>query len=122
MAITHRRGDVGAADRRRRRCGTRHAVAETSLHRFMGCLLGGIVALACLALQVESFSWWLAMIGGSVWIGMHIQIGRHGVGYVGTQAAFVFIVTLVQGPAPPDQHHAGRRPLRRHHRRPRRSC
>ena len=33
---------------------------------------------------------------------MHVQIGKHGVGYVGTQAAFVFIVTLIQGAAPPD--------------------
>ena len=99
--------------------GTRHAVAERSLHRFIGCLLGGIVALACLALDVTSFPWWLAMIGAAVWIGMHIQVGPHGVGYVGTQAAFVFIVTLIQGAAPPDQHHARRRPLRRHRRRPR---
>ncbi len=81
--------------------GTRHAVAERSLHRFMGCLLGGVVALGCLALQVESFIWWLAMIAGAVWIGMHVQTGTHGVGYVGTQAAFVFIVTMIQGPAPP---------------------
>ncbi len=81
--------------------GTRHAVAERSLHRIMGCFLGGIAALCCLALQIESFPWWLAMIAGSVWIGMHIQNGRHGVGYLGTQAAFVFIVTLIQGPAPP---------------------
>jgi len=82
--------------------GTRHAVAQRSLHRFMGCLLGGIVALACLALNVTSFPWWLAMIGASVWVGMHIQVGRHGVGYVGTQAAFVFVVTLIQGSRPPD--------------------
>ena len=82
--------------------GTRHAVAVRSVHRFMGCLLGGVVALGCLALDVESFVWWLGMIGVAVWIGMHIQVGPHGVGYVGTQAAFVFIVTLVQGAAPPD--------------------
>lgn len=81
---------------------TRHLVAEKSFHRFMGCLLGGIVALACLALQVESFIWWLAMIGGVVWVGMHIQMGRHGIPYVGTQFAFVFVVTMVQGLAPPD--------------------
>ncbi|CAN5874766.1 hypothetical protein BH11PSE3_BH11PSE3_37290 [soil metagenome] len=81
--------------------GTRHAVAVRSLHRFLGCLLGGIAALACLALDIQSFVWWLAMIGASVWIGMHIQMGKHGVGYVGTQAAFVFIVTLVQGAGPP---------------------
>ena len=81
--------------------GTRHAVAVRSLHRFLGCLIGGIVALICLAIQVESFLWWLAMLGGSVWVGMQIQMGRHGVGYAGTQATFVFIVTMVQGPAPP---------------------
>jgi uncharacterized membrane protein YccC len=80
---------------------TRHAIAVRSLHRFLGCLLGGIVALICLALDVESFVWWLAMIGGAVWVGMHIQVGPHGVGYVGTQAAFVFIVTLIQGEGPP---------------------
>ena len=82
--------------------GTRHAVAVRSLHRFLGCLVGGAVALACLALDVESFVWWLAMIGAAVWVGMHIQVGPHGVGYVGTQAAFVFIVTLIQGARPPD--------------------
>jgi uncharacterized membrane protein YccC len=82
--------------------GTRHAVAQRSLHRFLGCLLGGLVALGCLALNVTSFPWWLAMIGASVWVGMHVQVGKHGVGYVGTQAAFVFVVTLVQGPQPPD--------------------
>ncbi len=80
---------------------TRHAVAVKSLHRFMGCLIGGIFALICLAIQVESFPWWLAMVGASVWVGMQVQMGRHGVSYAGTQAAFVFVVTMVQGPAPP---------------------
>jgi uncharacterized membrane protein YccC len=82
--------------------GTRHAIAIRSLHRLLGCLLGGGVALLCLALDVTSFPWWLGMIGIAVWIGMHIQVGPHGVGYVGTQAAFAFIVTLIQGAAPPD--------------------
>jgi len=81
---------------------TRHAVAVRSLQRFMGCLLGGVVAILCLALDVTSFPWWLAMIGAAVWVGMHIQLGPHGVGYVGIQAAFVFIVTLIQGASPPD--------------------
>ena len=34
-------------------------------------------------------------------MGMHIQVGRHGVGYVGTQFAFVFVITMIQGDAPP---------------------
>jgi uncharacterized membrane protein YccC len=81
---------------------TRHAVAVRSIQRVIGCLLGGVVALGCLALDVTSFPWWLAMIGAAVWVGMHVQVGPHGVGYVGTQAAFVFIITLIQGQAPPD--------------------
>jgi hypothetical protein len=67
----------------------------------MGCLLGGILALACLALNVTAFVWWLAMIGAVVWVGMHIQVGRHNVSYVGTQFAFVFVITMLQGLAPP---------------------
>jgi uncharacterized membrane protein YgaE (UPF0421/DUF939 family) len=82
--------------------GTRHAVAIRSLHRLLGCTLGGAVAIGFLALNVESFVWWLGMIGVAVWIGMHIQVGPHGVGYAGTQAAFAFIITLIQGDAPPD--------------------
>jgi uncharacterized membrane protein YccC len=81
---------------------TRHAVAQRSIFRFIGCLLGGVLALGCLALSVTSFLWWLAMLGGGVWLFMHVQVGRHGVGYVGTQAGMVYIVTLVQGAAPPD--------------------
>ncbi len=80
---------------------TRHQIAEKSLHRFLGCLLGGLLALACLALQVEAFIWWLAVIAAAVWVGMHIQVGKHGVGYVGTQFAFVFVVTMIQGLSPP---------------------
>ncbi len=82
--------------------GTRHGVYLRSIHRVIGCLLGGVMALGCLALDVTAFPWWLAMIGAAVWIGMHVQVGAHGVGYVGTQAAFVFIVTMIQGAAPPE--------------------
>ena len=68
----------------------------------IGCLLGGVLALGCLALDVTSFPWWLAMLGAGVWICMHVQVGRHGVGYVGTQAGMVYIITLVQGASPPE--------------------
>ena len=49
---------------------TRHAVAQRSIFRFIGCLLGGVLALGCLALDVTSFPWWLAMLGAGVWICM----------------------------------------------------
>lgn len=79
----------------------RHAVAERALHRFIGCLIGGVAALGCLALSVTDFPSWLLMIAVAMWICMHIQTSRRGVGYVGTQAAMVFIVTLSQGAGPP---------------------
>jgi uncharacterized membrane protein YccC len=81
--------------------GTRHAVAQRALHRFLGCLFGGVVALLVLALSVTSFPWWLAIVGAGVWVGTYVQMGQHGVSYLGTQAAFVFIVTLIQGARPP---------------------
>lgn len=81
--------------------GTRHAVAERSLQRFIGCLIGGAVALAVLGLDVTSFVWWLALIAAGVWIGSYIQYGTHGVGYLGTQMAFVYVITLIQGATPP---------------------
>jgi len=81
--------------------GTRHAVAERSLHRFIGCLIGGLLALAVLGLDLASFVWWLALIAAGVWVGAYIQLGKHGVGYLGTQSAFVYVITLIQGPAPP---------------------
>ena len=97
----------------------RHAVAERALHRFLGCLIGGVAALGCLALSVTDFASWLLMIAVAMWICMHIQTSRRGIGYVGTQAAMVFIVTLSQGAGPPTSLLPGDRPLRRHHRRPR---
>jgi uncharacterized membrane protein YccC len=79
----------------------RHAVAERALHRFLGCLVGGVTALGCLALSITAFVPWLAIIAAAMWICMHLQTSRRGVGYLGTQAAMVFIVTLAQGAGPP---------------------
>jgi uncharacterized membrane protein YccC len=77
-------------------------VAQRALHRFLGCLFGGVVALLVLALNVTVFPWWLALVGAGVWVGTYVQLGKYGVGYLGTQSAFVFVVTLVQGARPPD--------------------
>jgi uncharacterized membrane protein YccC len=80
---------------------SRHAVAERALHRFIGCLIGGVAALGCLALSITAFMPWLLIIAAAMWICMHLQTSRRGVGYLGTQAAMVFIVTLAQGAGPP---------------------
>jgi uncharacterized membrane protein YccC len=86
-------GGVGVA--------ARHAVADKALNRFIGCLIGGVAALGCLALSVTDFATWLLMIAVAMWICMHVQTSSRGVGYVGTQAAIAFIVTLAQGNGPP---------------------
>jgi uncharacterized membrane protein YccC len=79
----------------------RQKIIERAIHRFLGCLLGGIAGLACLALSIESFLPWLLMLSAGIWIAAHVQGSRRGIGYVGTQGAVVFISTLVQGFGPP---------------------
>jgi hypothetical protein len=68
----------------------------------MGCLLGGLLGLVCLALSVESFLPWMLMLSAGIWVGAHIQASERGISYVGMQGAVVFILTLVQGPGSPN--------------------
>jgi uncharacterized membrane protein YccC len=86
---------------------TRQQVTTRATHRIFGCLIGGIAGLAALALSLESFLPWLAVLCAGVWIGAHVQSGTHGIRYVGTQGAVVFIMTLVQGFGPPASIAAG---------------
>jgi uncharacterized membrane protein YccC len=79
----------------------RQTVTERALHRLLGCLCGGLAGLACLALSVDSLLPWLAMLTAGIWVAAHVQASARGIGYVGTQAAVVFILTLVQGSGPP---------------------
>jgi uncharacterized membrane protein YccC len=76
-------------------------IVERAMHRILGCLLGGIAGLVCLALSVESFLPWLLMLTVGIWVAAHVQGSQRGIGYIGTQAAVVFITTLVQGWGPP---------------------
>jgi uncharacterized membrane protein YgaE (UPF0421/DUF939 family) len=76
-------------------------VTERALQRVLGCLLGGIAGLACVALSLDSVLPWLLLLAGGIWLCAHVQASVRGIGYVGTQAAVVFILTLVQGPGPP---------------------
>ncbi len=80
----------------------RRAVTERALHRMLGCLLGGLAGLGYLALPVESLLPWLAMLSAGIWVAAHVQGSTRGLGYVGTQGAVVFILTLVQGAGPPE--------------------
>jgi uncharacterized membrane protein YccC len=79
----------------------RQIVTARAMHRFLGCLLGGLAGLACLVLSIESFLPSLLMLTTGIWIAAHVQGSQRGIGYVGTQGAVVFISTLVQGWGPP---------------------
>ena len=77
-------------------------VASQSLQRVMGCFIGGLAGLFLLALSLTEFLPWLLALTAVLWVGAYIQTSTKGVGYIGTQAALVLIMTLVQGWGPPD--------------------
>jgi uncharacterized membrane protein YccC len=65
------------------------------LHRLFGCVLGGLLATAILALSHASpvIMTLAACLG--ILTGRHIENGKLGIGYVGTQFALAFLVVLV---------------------------
>jgi uncharacterized membrane protein YccC len=76
-------------------------IVDRSLHRIIGCCLGGLAALACLGIPLTEFLPFMLALCAGVYVGTYLQGSERGVAYVGTQAAFVFIITLVQGFGPP---------------------
>jgi uncharacterized membrane protein YccC len=76
-------------------------ITERAMHRILGCAVGGVAGLGCLALSIEGLLPWLLMLTVGIWIAAHIQASERGIGYVGTQGAVVYISTLVQGLGPP---------------------
>jgi uncharacterized membrane protein YccC len=80
--------------------GRRRAIIERMTHRAVGCLLGSAVALASLSALGNTLLPSLLVLSVGVWIGYHVQNGRNGVNYVGTQFALGLLITLVQGPGP----------------------
>ena len=77
-----------------------HIVAKAS-YRLLGCFVGGVVSLALLALPLTVFLPWLLALWVGTWLFAWLQGSQSGAGYVGTQAAVVFLMTLVQGESPP---------------------
>ena len=76
-------------------------MVEKATHRLFGCLVGGVAALLLLAIPLADFLPWLVSLAAGTWLFARIQSSSHGIGYVGTQAAVVFILMLVQGDGPP---------------------
>ena len=80
--------------------GRHRPIIERMIHRTAGCLIGSAVALASLSALGDTLVPSLLVLSVGVWVGRHIQNGRNGVSYLGTQSLLGLLVTLVQGPGP----------------------
>ena len=76
-------------------------IVQRSAHRVIGCLLGALVGLACLAVVGSDFVLWVLLVATGVWLCSQIQTGTTGISYVGTQAMFAFVMSMVQSQGPP---------------------
>ena len=76
-------------------------MVQRSAHRVIGCLLGALVGLACLAVVGGDFVLWVLLLATGVWLCSQIQTGTTGISYVGTQAMFAFVMSMVQSQGPP---------------------
>jgi uncharacterized membrane protein YccC len=77
------------------------AIIEKAAHRLIGCLIGALVGLACLAFVGSDFLLWIALIPPGIWLCSQIQTGTTGISYIGTQAMFAYVMSMVQGQGPP---------------------
>jgi uncharacterized membrane protein YccC len=88
--------------------GRRHQpVYERIAHRMIGCLLGSTIAIGCISLFGGDFFVEALVLGTGIWIGNHIQTGREGINYLGTQFTLGFLITLIQGPGEVTSIHPG---------------
>jgi uncharacterized membrane protein YccC len=80
---------------------THRLVVTKGLQRLLGCLIGGSIGLLLLALSIDTLLPWLLMLVVPLWLCSYVQNGTSSATYVGTQAGFVLILTMVQGLGPP---------------------
>ncbi len=76
-------------------------IIDKSVKRLIGCGLGGGIAVALLALPLDSLPLWLAALFAGLWLFGWLESSTRGIGYAGIQAALAFIIVLVQGEGPP---------------------
>jgi uncharacterized membrane protein YccC len=77
-------------------------IIQRAAHRLIGCLLGALAGLAALAFIGSDFLLWLVLIPPGIWLCSQIQTGTTGLSYIGTQAMFAYLMSMVQGLGPPD--------------------
>jgi uncharacterized membrane protein YccC len=78
------------------------AITQRAVHRLVGCLIGALMGIACLAFVGSDFLLWIALIPPGIWLCSEIQTGTTGVSYIGAQAMFAYLMSMVQGQGPPD--------------------
>jgi uncharacterized membrane protein YccC len=78
------------------------AIVARALHRLIGCLIGALVGIGLLAFGADDFLLWLALIPPGIWVCSQIQNGSTGISYIGTQAMFAYLMSMIQGQGPPD--------------------
>jgi uncharacterized membrane protein YccC len=78
------------------------AIIQRAAHRLIGCLIGALAGLACLAVVGSDFLLWIALIPPGIWLCSQIQTGSTGISYIGTQAMLAYLMSMVQGQGPPD--------------------
>ena len=76
-------------------------IVQRAAHRVIGCLLGALLGLGCLAVVGSDFAIWTALLLVGVWLCSQIQTGTTGISYIGTQAMFAFVMSMVQSQGPP---------------------
>jgi uncharacterized membrane protein YccC len=77
------------------------AIIQRGTHRLIGCLIGALLGLACLAFVGDDFILWVVLIPPGIWLCSQIQTGSTGVSYIGTQAMFSYLMSMLQGQGPP---------------------
>jgi uncharacterized membrane protein YccC len=73
----------------------RQVVSTRMVHRFIGCSLGALFAMAILLVSHHSVVLMTLGLCLGVAIGRHIENGPHRYGYIGVQFALAFLVVLV---------------------------
>jgi uncharacterized membrane protein YccC len=72
-----------------------HPATSKLIHRFIGCSIGGLLATGILLISHDSpLAMTLAVCVGVI-VGRHLENGKLGIAYVGTQFALAFLVVLV---------------------------
>jgi len=77
------------------------AVVQRAVYRLVGCALGALLGLLCLYWVGQNLLAWLLFLMGGVWLSSQIQSGNTAIGYIGIQAGFAFLLSMIQGQGPP---------------------